>query len=207
MAKKEIRQRMIFMCDLPTGDVSEFSGLHPCLIASVDLRNTYSPNVYVFPITHQDKKWQPTHYKLTKESYPFFVYDENIVICEEGRSISRTRIQNDIGVINTEDFDDILKCKDYVFLERDNKRISFSKINVGQSFVINVIEIGTEIEQTRVVCVKTAISGSDKFGALNLDTCEFMKIGNSDLVYPCYDIGGSFKYKANKIRDLLNKTT
>lgn len=117
MKEKEIKQRMIFMCDLPIGKYSEFSGLHPCVIASVDIRNDNSPNLYVFPITHAKRKWQPTHYELLKIDYPFFKYASNIVLCESGREISRSRLQSYIGEINEEDFFGILKVNEYVYKE------------------------------------------------------------------------------------------
>ena len=117
MKEKEIKQRMIFMCDLPIGKYSEFSGLHPCVIASVDIRNDSSPNLYVFPITHAQRKWQPTHYKLLKVNYPFFKYASNTVLCESGREVSRSRLQSYVGEITEEDFFGILKVNEYVYKE------------------------------------------------------------------------------------------
>ena len=116
--KKEIKQRMIFMCDLPLGDGSEFSGIHPVLIGSVDLRNEYSPNVYIFPITHSRKKYQPTHVKLLKSDYDFLKYEINTVLCESGREISRSRLQRYVGDIREEDFTKVLECKEYIFREK-----------------------------------------------------------------------------------------
>lgn len=117
MAKKEIKQRMIFMCDLPIGDGSEFSGLHPVLIGSVDLRNKNSPNIYIFPITHAIKKYQPTHVKLYKVDYDFLKY-ESTILCESGREISRNRLQRFVGEISKEDFKKVLECKEYIFKEK-----------------------------------------------------------------------------------------
>ena len=107
------------MCDLPIGVYSEFSGVHPCLIASVDIRNENSPNVYVFPITHAIRKWQPTHYKLLKEIYPFFKYSVNTVLCESGREISRSRLQRLVGEIKECDFIKVMECKEYIFKEKE----------------------------------------------------------------------------------------
>ena len=118
MAKKEIKQRMIFMCDLPIGDGSEFSGLHPVLIGSVDLRNKNSPNVYIFPITHAIKKYQPTHVRICKADYDFLKYESSTILCESGREISRSRIQRFIGEISEDDFYKVLECKEYIFKEK-----------------------------------------------------------------------------------------
>ena len=115
--RKEIKQRMIYMCDLPVGVHSEFSGMHPCLIASVDIRNDNSPNVFIFPITHANRKWQPTHYILLKEKYEFFKYQLNTVLCESGREISRSRVQGYVGTIDDTDFDLILKNKEFIFVD------------------------------------------------------------------------------------------
>lgn len=117
MEKKEIKQRMICMCDFPIGIGCEFSGLHPCLIASVDVRNEKSPNVYVFPITHAIRKWQPTHFLLFKKNYPFLKHIQNTIICESGREISKIRIQRILGMVSEEDFEKILNIKKYVFEE------------------------------------------------------------------------------------------
>ena len=118
MKEKDVRQRMIFMCDLPIGDGSEFSGLHPVLISSVDLRNKSSPNVYIFPITHSRKKYQPTHVKLFKTEYDFLKYEICTILCESGREISRSRLQRFLGEISELDFEKVLECKEYTFKEK-----------------------------------------------------------------------------------------
>ena len=193
MKEKDIKQRMIFMCDLPIGDGSEFSGVHPCLVASVDIRNGYSPNLYVFPITHSDKKWQPTHYKLYKDKYPFFSYDENIVTCEEGKSISRSRFQRKVGEIDESDFANILKCKDYVFYERKNG-IPFSKIDRGQSF-----------EYENEIYMKLLVRGTNKYGAMCLKTCEYVDFNNDDLVIQSWNLQKVLENKSNSVREEINK--
>lgn len=118
MGEKIIRQRMIFMCDLPIGEGSEFSGVHPVLIGSVDLRNNNSPNIYIFPITHSLKKYQPTHVSLFKNDYDFFKYKVNTILCESGREVSRSRIQRYLGTISEDDFNRVLKQKEYTFIEK-----------------------------------------------------------------------------------------
>lgn len=107
------------MCNLSKDTIEhEQKGVRPCLVISVDIRNSNSSNVFIFPITHAKKKEQPCHYKLYKQNYPFFHYKENIVLCEEGRSISKNRLQRKIGIIFSEDINNILKCKEYVFIEK-----------------------------------------------------------------------------------------
>lgn len=120
MIKKLIRQGEIYYCDLSIDAIeNETTSKHPVLIASMDLRNDTSPNVFVFPITHSTtKKLQPTHYALYKADYPSFKFDVNTVLCEEGRSISKTRLENKMLKISKEDLENILKCNDYVFKKK-----------------------------------------------------------------------------------------
>ena len=118
--KKEVKQGEVWMCNLPKGEDSEQQNIRPCLISSVNIRNESSPNVFIFPITHAKKKDQPCHYKLYKENYPFFTYKENTVLCEEGRSISKNRLERCIGTIFAKDIIEILKCKEFVFIEKSD---------------------------------------------------------------------------------------
>ena len=119
MKKREIKQRDIYMCDLTQDSIdSEQKNIHPVVVVSIDIRNSTSPNVYIFPITHSNKKTQPTHIILNKIDYPFFTYNVNTVICEEGRSISKKRLERFLGEISKEDLDKILECKEYVFIEK-----------------------------------------------------------------------------------------
>ena len=64
MKIREIKQGDIYMCDLSDGAIdSEQRNCRPILIASLDLRNSTSPNIFIFPISHSStKKFQPTHY-------------------------------------------------------------------------------------------------------------------------------------------------
>lgn len=119
MAKGEIKQGDIWMCDLSKDSIDhEQKGVRPCLVISANIRNNNSSNVFIFPLTHAKKKQQPCHYKLYKESYPFFNYKENIVLCEEGRSISKNRLERKLGMIFSKDIIEILKCKEYIFIEK-----------------------------------------------------------------------------------------
>ena len=121
MDKREFKQGDIYMCNLSVNTVdSEMQGIHPVLIASLDIRNDTSPNVYVYPITHsKTKKKQPTHYTLYKSKYNEFTFEENTVMCEDGRSISKKRLERFLLSIEMNDFINILKCKEYVFIKRE----------------------------------------------------------------------------------------
>lgn len=118
MKPKDIKQGEIWICDLSKDSVDhEQKGVRPVIVISANIRNDNSNNVFVFPITHATKKEQPCHYKLRKSKYPFFTYKENTVLCEEGRSVSKRRLERKIGTIDEADILSILVCKEYVFVE------------------------------------------------------------------------------------------
>lgn len=117
--QRRIKQREIYMCDLTKDSIdSEQSGCHPVLIAACDIRNNSSNNVVVFPLTHAIKKSQPTHYILYSSEYDFLSYDESIVECEEIRSVSKGRLQRYLGQISKEDFEKILECEKFIFIQK-----------------------------------------------------------------------------------------
>lgn len=119
--KKTIKQGEIYMCDLSFGSIEhEQSGVRPVIVVSCDTRNEASNNVFIFPITHSTKKkFQPCHYKLFKDDYSFFIYKTNTVLCEEGRSISKSRLERKLGEISRIDLSNILKNKEYIFIEKN----------------------------------------------------------------------------------------
>ena len=117
--KREIHQGDIYMVNLSVDSIDhEQAGIRPCCIVSCDNRNEKSSNVFIFPITHAVKKKQPCHYRLYKKQYDFFSYDVNTVLCEEGRSISKKRLERKLGSIDLRDLLEILKIKEYIFIEK-----------------------------------------------------------------------------------------
>lgn len=115
-----IHQGDVYMVNLNVDSIDhEQKGIRPCVIMSVDMRNDTSDNVFIFPITHAKKKNQLCHYILYKEKYPFFTYNENIVLCEEGRSISKSRLERKLGMIFYKDIVEIIKCKEYIYIDKD----------------------------------------------------------------------------------------
>ncbi len=115
---KSVKQGDVYMVDLSVDSVEhEQNGVRPCLIVSTNSRNYTSPNVFIFPITHANKKHQPCHYLLLNSDYTFFNYKRQYVICEEGRSISKNRLERYLGRITDDDLIKILECKEYVFAE------------------------------------------------------------------------------------------
>lgn len=117
--KREIHQGDVYMVNFSSDSIDhEQTGVRPCIISSCNTRNEKSDNIFVFPITHASKKNQPCHYKLYKTDYDFFTYKENTVLCEEGRSISKKRLERKLGSISLQDLLEILKIKEYIFIEK-----------------------------------------------------------------------------------------
>ena len=57
-------------------------------------------------------------FRQIKKQYDFFSYDVNTVLCEEGRSISKKRLERKLGSIELRDLLEILKIKEYIFIEK-----------------------------------------------------------------------------------------
>lgn len=106
--KRQINQRDIYYCDFGDNDGSEQSGERPSLIISNDLGNINSDTIIVLPITSKKKKDLPIHYILYKDIYPFFKDEENTVLTEQIRCVSKKKLHKKMGQISVEDFNNIV---------------------------------------------------------------------------------------------------
>lgn len=106
--KRQINQRDIYYCDFGDNDGSEQSGERPSLIISNDLGNVNSDTIIVLPITSKKKKDLPIHYILYKNIYPFFKDEENTVLTEQIRCVSKKKLHKKMGQISVEDFNNIV---------------------------------------------------------------------------------------------------
>ena len=106
--KRQINQRDVYYCDFGDNDGSEQSGERPSLIISNDLGNVNSDTIIVLPITSKKKKDLPIHYILYKDIYPFFKDEENTVLTEQIRCISKKKLHKKMGQISVEDFNNIV---------------------------------------------------------------------------------------------------
>lgn len=106
--KRQINQRDIYYCDFGDNDGSEQSGERPSLIISNDLGNVNSDTIIVLPITSKKKKDLPIHYILYKDIYPFFKDEENTVLTEQVRCVSKKKLHKKMGQISVEDFNNIV---------------------------------------------------------------------------------------------------
>lgn len=116
MSKREIYQGQIYICDLGNDNIgSEQSGERPCLVVQNNILNYTSNIIIVIPITSKRKKYLPTHYILTNSKYPFLNFNENTVLCECIRSISKKRLGKLVGQIDIDDLNNILQTKEYAY--------------------------------------------------------------------------------------------
>ena len=115
MKKRQINQGDIYVCDLNDSIGNEQSGDRPCIIISLDILNKTSNNVIIVPITSRHKKDLPTHFKIEKNKYNFLICNENIVLCENLRSISKMRLKKFIGNIDEQDLKDIISLISFCF--------------------------------------------------------------------------------------------
>ena len=106
--RRQINQRDIYYCDFGDNDGSEQSGERPSLIISNDLGNVNSDTIIVLPITSKKKKDLPIHYILYKDIYPFFKDEENTVLTEQIRCVSKKKLHKKMGQISVEDFNNIV---------------------------------------------------------------------------------------------------
>lgn len=118
---RTINQKDILLCDFGEGVGSEQEKTRPALIVSNNLNNAYSDTIIVCPITSQNKKKEfPTHFTLDNIKYPFFTKDNNTVLCEQIRCVSRQRLGQYLGSIDDGDWHDVL----------EKMKINFSDIEV-----------------------------------------------------------------------------
>lgn len=116
MSKRKIYQGQIYICNLGEDNIgSEQSGERPCLVIQNNILNYTSDVIIVVPITSKRKKSLPTHYLLTNQKYPFLNFDENTVLCECIRSLSKKRLGKLVGQIEIDDLNQILKVKEYAY--------------------------------------------------------------------------------------------
>jgi mRNA interferase MazF len=83
----------IYYVDLGIGEGSEQSGLRPAVIIQNNSGNVHSPTVIVAVITTADKPNIPTHLKINLRG-------ESTILCEQIRTISKSRVRNKIGELN-----------------------------------------------------------------------------------------------------------
>jgi len=99
----EIKRFDIVQADLSGTVGSEQGGIRPVLIIQNDIGNLYSPTTIVMPFSTKIYKNpnQPTH-TLIKKSVDTGLKTDSILLGEQMRVISNTRIKRKIGTVTDE---------------------------------------------------------------------------------------------------------
>ena len=121
MKKREIKQGDIYICNLDDNSIeSEQCGIRPVLVLSVNVLNKNRKNVIVAPITSSSsKKDMINHYQLPSEIYTELVCDNNIILLECLRDVSKTRLDKRVCELRKKDLSSILDLVTYDFREFD----------------------------------------------------------------------------------------
>lgn len=91
----------IYRADLNPVIGSEQGGMRPVLIVQNDVGNRYSPTVIIMAITSKVSKARlPTHIELPAGAYGLDL--DSIVLCEQVRTIDKTRLCNKLGMLSSE---------------------------------------------------------------------------------------------------------
>ena len=91
----------VFMANLDPSEGSEQGGTRPVVVVSRDALNQFSPVVVVASITDaaNKKKIYPSHVKVLAGIGGLTM--DSIVICEQVRAISKTRLERMLGKFDT----------------------------------------------------------------------------------------------------------
>lgn len=102
-----IKRGDIYVCDLKGIIGSEQAGIRPCVVIQNDCGNLVSPTTIVVPCTTSSKKKTlPTHVSCVSEGlmYP------SVILCEQIRSISKTRLKEYLGHVPKEIMEQVDKA-------------------------------------------------------------------------------------------------
>ena len=83
---------------------SEQGNNRPCIVVSNDKANTYGPTVTIVPLTTAEKKPLPTHVQIDSALEP------SIAVCEQVKTITKSRLSQYIGECSTEEMKGIDKA-------------------------------------------------------------------------------------------------
>ncbi len=101
----------VYYCDFGDHDNSVQSGKRPCIIVDNAMACAYSPCIHCVPLTTQDKKRLPLHYKL-KEEYCKAVDKDSVALCEQYQLVDKSQLIHYIGRLSRYDLANIVElCK------------------------------------------------------------------------------------------------
>lgn len=111
----------VLKVDLGYGESGGIRGNEPngsryCVVLSFDTFNVHSPNVVVAPFTKSSNKIHGKEVKvlgtqklIEHKNYPF-LYTDSIVLTESIRTVSKERVTNYCGYLDSNDMHDIENC-------------------------------------------------------------------------------------------------
>jgi mRNA interferase MazF len=95
-----INRGEIYYTNLSPSQGSEQGGLRPTLIVQNNVGNKHSPTTIVVPLTSRlTKKQLPTHIVLAEGCG---LSCESVVLCEQVRTIDKSRLSNKLGAVSNE---------------------------------------------------------------------------------------------------------
>jgi mRNA interferase MazF len=97
MNSSQVLRGDVFLADLEPVSGSEQGGTRPVLVVSRDAINRFSPVAVIVPITDASnkRKTYPSHVKVSPPTGG--LSKESIVVCEQVRAISKTRLVKALG--------------------------------------------------------------------------------------------------------------
>jgi mRNA interferase MazF len=92
----EVKRGEIFFADLGENIGSEQNGTRPVVIVQNNIGNRFAPTVIVAAMTSRLNKTEiPTHVK----------FGESLILCEQIKTIDKSRLKNRIGVLTFSDME------------------------------------------------------------------------------------------------------
>lgn len=97
-----LRAGYIYYCDFGMNNNSIQWGKRPCIIVDNAMACAFSPCIHCVPLTTQDKKKLPLHYKLQRTEDNNLTY-ESTALCEQYQLIDKKQLIKFLGKISQEE--------------------------------------------------------------------------------------------------------
>lgn len=94
----------IVMADLEGAIGAEQKSLRPVLVVQNNTGNYFSPTTIILPLTKVSKKEMPTHHWLPVDNQTKLI-EPSLVLCEQIRTIDKSRIKDIVGSVSKEDME------------------------------------------------------------------------------------------------------
>lgn len=106
----DVKRGDIYYADLDPVVGSEQGGIRPVIIVQNDIGNKYSPTTIIVSITSKKTKTKiPTHVNI-KSNGTNGLKCNSVVMCEQYRTIDKSRLRNKVGQLDQSDLHNVLKA-------------------------------------------------------------------------------------------------